>query len=295
MNKLKCQICEKECKTSSGFGLHIKLHNITSEEYYYKYLYTGNEPMCKLCSNKTKFENFSKGYRIYCSVKCTANDKELQDKKNQTKLNRYGSLQNTEKIKQTCLKRYGVDSPMKVPEIKQKSIQTCLDRYGVDNPSKSDYVKAKKENTLLKNYGVSNPSKSDVIQRKKIATFNRRYGVDNPSKNTNIIKDIRIKAIKRKQEQNNGFHPNYNSEACKLIDEYGKQNGYNFQHAENGGEYHIKELGYWVDGYDKDKNVIIEVDEKHHFNSAGELKEKDIQRQKELEEHLRCKFIRIKT
>jgi hypothetical protein len=38
--------------------------------------------------------------------------------------------------------------------------------------------------------------------------------------------------------------PNFNPQACKIIEEYGKMNGYNFQHALNGGEFHIKELGY---------------------------------------------------
>jgi len=57
---------------------------------------------------------------------------------------------------------------------------------------------------------------------------------------------------------------------------------------------HIKELGYWVDGYDKEKNVVLEVDESFHFDIEGNLKEKDIQRQKEITEFLKCKFIRIR-
>jgi hypothetical protein len=59
------------------------------------------------------------------------------------------------------------------------------------------------------------------------------------------------------------------------------------------GEYYIKELGYWVDGYDKEKNTILEVDEKQYFDFNGNLKEKDIRRQKEIEEYLKCKFIRL--
>jgi len=75
-----------------------------------------------------------------------------------------------------------------------------------------------------------------------------------------------------------------------------EQTGTHIQHAENGGEYHIKELGYWVDGYDKENNIIYEYDEKHHFNYDGTLRYKDIQRQKEIEEHFpECKFIRIKA
>lgn len=104
---------------------------------------------------------------------------------------------------------------------------------------------------------------------------------------------MRLSAIKRiERDSNSGFpiFPNHNPNACKLIEHYGKQNGYNFQHAENGGEFYIKELGYWADGYDKEKNVWIEVDEKSHKYK----KQKDIQRQKEIEQFLKCKFIRIK-
>ena len=105
---------------------------------------------------------------------------------------------------------------------------------------------------------------------------------------------MRLNAIKRCEDKYGRACPNYNQNACKIIDEYGKKHEYNFQHAENGGEFHIKELVYWVDGYDKEKNVVIEVDEKDHFNRNGNLKEKDVQRQKEIADFLKCKFIRIK-
>jgi hypothetical protein len=73
-----------------------------------------------------------------------------------------------------------------------------------------------------------------------------------------------------------------------------KQTNTYIQHAENDGEFHIKELGYWVDGYDKENNIVYEWDEHRHFDVYGMLTPKDIQRQKEIEEHLHCKFIRIK-
>jgi len=105
---------------------------------------------------------------------------------------------------------------------------------------------------------------------------------------------LRISAIKNVENRCGQCSPAYNPEACKIIDEYGKENDYNFQHAENGGEYNIEELGYWVDGYDKEKNVVIEIDEKHHFDIDGNLSEKDTQRQKEIEDFLKCEFIRLK-
>lgn len=108
-------------------------------------------------------------------------------------------------------------------------------------------------------------------------------------------KKCRISAIKR-IERNVGHQisPNFNPDACKLIDEYGKKYGYNFQHAMNGGEYFIQDLGYWVDGYDSRKNIVIEIDEKKHFDANGNLRKKDIVRQNEIKHQLNCKFIRIK-
>jgi hypothetical protein len=83
--------------------------------------------------------------------------------------------------------------------------------------------------------------------------------------------------------------PNFNIQACKVIEEYGKENNYNFQHALNGGEFHIKQLGYWVDGYDANKNVVIEYYEKHH--TTPKWKEKDKKRMENIIEALKCKFI----
>jgi len=103
-------------------------------------------------------------------------------------------------------------------------------------------------------------------------------------------KNCRLYAIDRIEKNKlngNQLIPNFNPNACKIIDQYGKKNGYNFQHAMNGGEYYIKDLGYWVDGYDKNKNIVIEIDEKRHKYQQ----EKDVIRQKEIESLLKCKFI----
>jgi len=39
--------------------------------------------------------------------------------------------------------------------------------------------------------------------------------------------------------------------------------------------------------------VVIEYDEPNHFKSGGSLRDKDIRRQNEIENYLKCKFIRI--
>ena len=85
------------------------------------------------------------------------------------------------------------------------------------------------------------------------------------------------------------MRPAFNPDACKEIDEYGKTHGYEFQHALNGGEHYIKELGYWIDGYDIKKNVVIEYYENNHWHRRN--KQKDIDRCNEIVHHLGCNFI----
>ena len=107
-------------------------------------------------------------------------------------------------------------------------------------------------------------------------------------------KNIRLGVIKRIEEINGYIYPGYNPEGCKYFNLLMKQTNTYIQHAENGGEFRIKELGFWVDGYDKKNNIVYEYDEAKHYNTNGLLKEKDVRRQKEITELLDCKFIRIK-
>lgn len=104
-------------------------------------------------------------------------------------------------------------------------------------------------------------------------------------------KKQRVSAINYIQKQQGQVQPRYNINSISVIQEFGKKHGYNFQHAENGGEYYIKELGYFLDAYDVEKNVVLEIDEPHHFKN-GKLRKKDIIRQKEITNFLGCKFIR---
>jgi hypothetical protein len=89
---------------------------------------------------------------------------------------------------------------------------------------------------------------------------------------------------------NNQFH-SYNPNSIPIIESFGKQNGYRFQHAENGGEYQVPGTTFFVDGYDKENNVVIEYDEKYHYSEPQQQKDK--QRQDMIGIILKCKFIRI--
>ena len=108
----------------------------------------------------------------------------------------------------------------------------------------------------------------------------------------------RLSAIERitKNLLNGGqMVPHYNKSGCDLFNNIMESTETFIQHAENGGEFYIKEIGRWVDGYDKENNIVYEFDEKRHFNPDGSLKEKDILRENEIKNFLNCKFIRIKS
>jgi len=103
----------------------------------------------------------------------------------------------------------------------------------------------------------------------------------------------KIKRVEENKSNNYPLAPLFNKKACEIFNNISKNENIHIQHAMNGGEYYIKELGYWLDGYDEINNTAYEYDEKYHF-IKGKLREKDIIRQYEIEKFLGCKFIRIR-
>lgn len=86
-----------------------------------------------------------------------------------------------QKLKNVCESKYGVDNPMKVEAIKQKSQETCLEKYGVTNINLLPQTADKKRQTFLSKYGVDNPMKCPEIKQKAIDTNMKKYGVKNPT------------------------------------------------------------------------------------------------------------------
>lgn len=105
---------------------------------------------------------------------------------------------------------------------------------------------------------------------------------------------MRLSTLSYLSELKGQLAPRYNKDSIKLIEQYGVENGYKFMHAENGGEYYVNELGYFLDAYDPIFNVALEIDEEYHFDKDGFLRQRDLSRQKEIEEKLGCKFIRLR-
>jgi len=108
---------------------------------------------------------------------------------------------------------------------------------------------------------------------------------------------LRLKAIDRVQRQlglKAPPFPSFNLKSCEWFAEFDKEYQTKGQYATNGGEYHIPELGYWVDYFNPKLKLIMEWDEEHHYIN-GKLSEKDAMRQKEIQEfYPEFKFERIR-
>lgn len=125
----------------------------------------------------------------------------------------------------------------------------------------------------------------------RICQGTKTAGIPNPHKEE-TKRILRERALEYIEKLHGKVCPRYNKKSIEIIEKYGEEHGYNFIHAENGGEYKV--IGYFLDAYDPIKNVVLEIDERHHYDIHGNLKRRDIIRQEEIQKFLNCKFIRIR-
>lgn len=104
------------------------------------------------------------------------------------------------------------------------------------------------------------------------------------------MRKARINLVSNNYFNGNQISPSYNTNACRIMDEYGKKNVYNFQHAMNGGQFYIKQLGYWVDGINHNNKIIFEYYENFHKNKPR----KDKNRINEIKNFMKYSIIIMK-
>lgn len=107
---------------------------------------------------------------------------------------------------------------------------------------------------------------------------------------------MRISAIKRIKENNfigRKMYPSVNPKEKNYfltLEEKNNWDGIFF--GKNNNQFLIESLGYFVDYYEPNKNIIVEYDETKHYDKDWSLKLKDIKRQEEIIKTLHCKFYR---
>ena len=157
-------------------------------------IYNGIEehPKCHTCGKPLIFKGI---FFKFCSNICAQSSDEIKQKIKQTCLEKYGvdnynkTKESKEKIKQTCLEKYGVEYFWQSDECKEKIKQTCLEKYGVDSPLKSEKIRNKGKQTCLEKYGVDNPAKLEENKEKVKQTCLKKYGTIS----TTQCKEIRDK------------------------------------------------------------------------------------------------------
>lgn len=185
----KCLICENEYNDICSLAKHIvRTHKITSNEYYDRYLKKENEGICIECGNKTCFLSLGRGYREFCSKICQGKSSVVKQRIKNTNIKKFG-VENPfqsniikEKIKQTCLERYGVENPSMSEDIKNKKEEKSINKYGVRCTLEAVEIKEKSKQTNIEKYGVENPLQLDFIKDKYKQTCLEKYGVENISK-----------------------------------------------------------------------------------------------------------------
>lgn len=171
----------------------------------------------------------------------------------------------------------------------------------------------RRENRTDKGYKLSNYTVQKSIATRKIKGINsiaskkswetrRRNGTDklttehkekislsNKIANTpEIRKEKRIKMLDYIEKNKGRVFCNIGRNETQLLNEQEQKD-----HCKILRQYKIENLGYIVDGYCPENNTIYEVYEPRH--NDPKVSERDKNRQNEIEQHLNCNFVIIKT
>lgn len=216
-------------------------------KFFFEYI-TDTCNHCKACNKPIPSDNEC------CSKEC---------------MYKYGKRNET--YRQTCLRKYGCESPLQNKEIMAKLEQTNIERYGVKRPSQNKEIRQKITNTMVERYGVENYTQASEYKDKLRATSIKRYGTDYPCQNkevrekienTNIkrygVKSILCDSNKRKEFEDiaKSKRPNdpYNTEKARktMLERHGVTNWVN-KNMKN------------IDNYNKDYIVANFIDDKGLF------------------------------
>ena len=157
-------------------------------EKLYNYLFNSPGHKCVVCGKPTTFSSITKGYKQYCCPRCVRlGTKEGTEKK---MIKKYGvpnasqSKEVKERKKQTMISNFGsLENAYKEREKKTKS--TCLEKYGVENASQSEEIKERKKQTMISNFGSLENAYKEVSD-KRAQTNMERYGTSYPSQSREV-------------------------------------------------------------------------------------------------------------
>ena len=210
-------------------------------------------------------------------------------KMKQTCLERHGVenvFQDTAKVKQSYIDKWGVENPSQVPEIKEKKKQTSMKHWGADHPWKSDIVRAKIRQTMLKKFGAEYPMQSEIFRKtileKAKQTNLSKYGKPYIGQVTSVrmqikqtwqekspddMRGIRVKSAKNYIYDNQSFDSSWELAVWIWAHDMGKC----IKREPRGLKYvYENELHTYFPDFDID-GQLVEVKGDHFFDKKGNM------------------------
>ena len=197
-------------------------------------------------------------------------------------------------MKATNLKKYGVESNLHIPKVRENIEKNNIIKYGVKNVGQAESVKKKMKKTMLERYGVENSmqnkevSKSQQIQMKK--TMLEKYGVEHALHNPKLLKKHHDSLFKYKE---------YKWKTGEIVTLQGNEpivlkelenKGYNFHDVftdledmpEIWYDFEGNKHRYYPDFYIPKENLIIEVKSQYTLDIQWDKNQAKFQATKDL-------------
>ena len=197
-----CRLCPRSYKDKKKLYRHVRnkhsgeIDNITSKilnnsnlEKLKDFITTSNATDIKI--NNISIKSYNKKIinasiiegKCICGGKFTKNFKQL--KKSGCYCPKCTTKNKSNKAKQTCMEKFGVENPMHSSEIVKKQENTMQERYGVTNPFLSSDIQLKAQETQRKLYGGLGLG-SKIIAKKIKKTCLEEYGVEHAMQNLSV-------------------------------------------------------------------------------------------------------------
>ena len=224
-----------------------------------------------------------------------------QCKKLRSKLKKFYDVDELEKIYRHRIAKHANSKRVNyahTEESKKKSSLSNIETWKKDSGKRREKSRFNMITYCDPNSHTKEARKKSVVSRrnngKSWHSKETKEKISNAQKGRKLVPEhiekLRISAIKRLEERYGlQVKPNFNIDVCKFFNRLNNKYNLSIKHAMNGGEFYIENLGYWVDGYDKKLNLVLEYDEIRHEYK----KEKDNIRENEIKSFLNCDFFRI--